>query len=417
VANAQVERTQDVQVTVAKGRPTFKSADGGTSLAIRSLVQFDSAYYSQKDNPAGIDFSSGTNFRRARLGVSGTLYKDWAYEFLYDLGGSGGEGASIASAYIQYDGFGPVHIKAGSYPPPENFDDSTSASDLLFLERAQPTDLARSVAGSDGRNAATVFGYNNNYFAALSWTGGLTGDAAVFDEQQAVVGRFAYRFLKKPDLNFAVGVDATNVYSMADTAAGANSPSAFQLRERPELNVDSQNIRLIGTGAIDARSYTEWGVEATGNWKNFHGQGGYFNYEIDRRASALSDPSFNGWYVQGSWILTGEAKPYRADRGAYAAPAPKHPFGKGGAGAWEIAARYSDLDLNDNEGVRGLATPLGGIRGGEQKIWTAGLNWYPNDVLRFVLDYQHTDVDKLTAAGGSADAKIDALSFRSQFSF
>jgi TolA-binding protein len=43
VANAQVERTQDVQVTVAKGRPTFKSADGGTSLAIRSLVQFDSA--------------------------------------------------------------------------------------------------------------------------------------------------------------------------------------------------------------------------------------------------------------------------------------------------------------------------------------------------------------------------------------
>ena len=64
-----------------------------------------------------------------------------------------------------------------------------------------------------------------------------------------------------------------------------------------------------------------------------------------------------------------------------------------------------------------IETYAGGVRGGEQKIWTAGLNWYPNDVLRFILDYQHTDVDRLTAAGGNANAKIDAISFRSQFAF
>ncbi len=70
----------DVAVSLKNGRPAFKSADGDFSLEIRSLVQFDAAYYGQGKSPAGVDFSSGANFRRARLGVDGTLFKDWSYE-------------------------------------------------------------------------------------------------------------------------------------------------------------------------------------------------------------------------------------------------------------------------------------------------------------------------------------------------
>ena len=111
-ADVQSQRQSDVQTSFKNGRPTFKTADGNFSASLRALVQFDSAYYMQGKMPAGIDFSSGSNFRRARLGFSGTLYKDWSYEFLYDLGGSGVEGATIASAYLQYDGLGPVHLRA-----------------------------------------------------------------------------------------------------------------------------------------------------------------------------------------------------------------------------------------------------------------------------------------------------------------
>ena len=68
------------------------------SASIRALVQYDTAYYGQGKSPAGTDFSSGANFRRARLGVEGTLFKDWSYQFLYDLGGSGTEASAIASA-------------------------------------------------------------------------------------------------------------------------------------------------------------------------------------------------------------------------------------------------------------------------------------------------------------------------------
>ncbi|HVU19405.1 MAG TPA: porin, partial [Rhizomicrobium sp.] len=62
-------------------------------------------------------------------------------------------------------------------------------------------------------------------------------------------------------------------------------------------------------------------------------------------------------------------------------------------------------------------TPFGGIRGGDQRIWTAGINWYPNQALRFMLDFQHTDVSKLSSTGLNADAQLDAVSLRTQISF
>ena len=204
---SDVNRQFGAQPTVklTNGRPTFATADGEFSASIRALIQYDTAYYGQGKSPAGTDFSSGANFRRARLGIEGTLFKDWSYQFLYDLGGSGTEASAIASAYVQYNGLGPVHVRVGAFPPAESFDDSTSAADLPFLERAQPTDLARGIAGADGRDAAAIFAYDDNYFVSVAYTGGVVADAAVFDEQQSIVDRVAYRFIASPDVNFAVG--------------------------------------------------------------------------------------------------------------------------------------------------------------------------------------------------------------------
>jgi phosphate-selective porin OprO/OprP len=67
--------------------------------------------------------------------------------------------------------------------------------------------------------------------------------------------------------------------------------------------------------------------------------------------------------------------------------------------------------------VAGRAAPAGGIRGGEQKIATVGLNWYPNSVLRFLLDYQWGTVDRLSATGGSLNTDLNMVSFRTQVAF
>ncbi|MBV9420965.1 MAG: hypothetical protein JO348_14450, partial [Alphaproteobacteria bacterium] len=107
------------------------------------------------------------------------------------------------------------------------------------------------------------------------------------------------------------------------------------------------------------------------------------------------------------------------ERGAYGSPKPDAPFNFGptpGIGAWEIAARYSDLNLNFQQGLPGTVKTAAGIRGGNQRIWTVGLNWYPNTAVRFVLDYQHTDVSRLNNAGAGIGAKLDAVSLRTQLS-
>jgi phosphate-selective porin OprO/OprP len=95
-------------------------------------------------------------------------------------------------------------------------------------------------------------------------------------------------------------------------------------------------------------------------------------------------------------------------------------------GAWEIAARYSDLDLNDHAGLLGHPVPAGGIRGGDQRIFTAALNWYPNAALKFTLQWQEDQISRIgTIPAGfghgvlnNADVgqNFSTLAFRSQIS-
>ena len=71
----------------------------------------------------------------------------------------------------------------------------------------------------------------------------------------------------------------------------------------------------------------------------------------------------------------------------------------GGFGALELAARYSRMDLNFEEGLDGAAAVPGSVRGGDQQVWTFGVNWYPNPNVKVMLDYLLINVDRLNPAG------------------
>ena len=127
--------------------------------------------------------------------------------------------------------------------------------------------------------------------------------------------------------------------------------------------------------------------------------------------SPIFNPSFSGWYAQGAYTLTGERRVWSSANGGFRGVKPDHPFSRGADGglrAWELAARYSVLDLNDHDGVAGSVAPSGGVRGGEQKITTVGLNWYPNGVVRFLLDYQWITVDRLKTRLNKPSADMNA---------
>jgi phosphate-selective porin OprO/OprP len=415
------------QVTLSNGRPTIASADGQQKFAIRGLVQFDAAKYFE-DGPAGSnDLNSGTNFRRARLGIEGTFAKDWNYALTGEFGGSGGESTTLNQAYVEYAGWkplsslvNPVRLRIGAWATPAGLEDATSNTESLFLERAASAEIVRNFAGGDGRTGIGAFANGDRWFANAAVTGAVIGtpSAAEFDEQTGYLARAAWLPLKGANSALHVGANVTGVLDPADTANGGTTKQ-IRLRERPELRVDG--TRLVDTGNLNADGLTAYGAEVGWFWNNLYAAGEYYWIDVDRTGSgaANADLNFNGWYAQAAWTITGEKHEWNPATGGFRGIRPAKPFGtNGGLGAWELAARYSVLDLNDNEGSAGAATPVGGIRGGEQAISTIGLNWYPNNVVRFLLDYQNGEIEKLNGAG-TADTGEDfqAVSLRTQVAF
>ncbi|MDP3659963.1 OprO/OprP family phosphate-selective porin [Phenylobacterium sp.] len=421
-ADVAALRTESLATTVslANGRPTFASSDGAFTASLRGVFQLDAAHYDQDspgplatdfrrgsvndaaENDRARDLNDGANFRRARIGIEGKAFRDVEYNFLYDFGGSGVEEAGkISAAWVQYNGLGKVRLRIGAFSPPAGLEEAVSTNGSLFAERASPSELVRGIASGDGRTAVGLFANGDRWNVSGALSGNVIG-AQTFDEQLAFVGRAAFVPFLRDNALIHLGVNTSIVLSPAATApdvAGA-APTTLRLRDRPELRVDG--TRLVDTGNIDADGLVEIGAELGGQYKNFYGQAEYFDIKLDRKG-ALSDPKFKGWYVQGGWTITGEKRRYAIASATFDSPRPDKPFNPkdGGWGAWELGLRYSKLDLNFNEGAPGTAAVASAIRGGEQEIFTVGLNWYLNNVLRFQAAVQDVKVDRLSAGGST----------------
>jgi phosphate-selective porin OprO/OprP len=145
------------------------------------------------------------------------------------------------------------------------------------------------------------------------------------------------------------------------------------------------------------------------------------------RSDGIASPTFSGWYVEGSWAVTGERRVYNASTAAFDGPAPAHPFSlkDGTYGAVELALRYSEADLNFHAGAPGTAPSVSAIRGGEQRIWAVGVNWYFNPVFRVMLDLDHVTIDRLspnaaaygTPVGAQIGQTFNAVAVRTQAAF
>jgi phosphate-selective porin OprO/OprP len=405
---ADLHKKMDAQskVRMPNGRLTVVSADGDFSLALRATVQFDAAYFSQGRNPPNVDLNSGTNFRRAQFGLVGTLFRDWSYNFTYDFGGSGTENRGyVYRAYIEYDGLAPVAFRAGAFSAFDSMEDATGGANLALMERPTAVTIARSIGAGSGREGAEVFAQGDDYLVSVALTGGKTTDAATFDEQQAIVGRAAWLAVDRSGVKWLLNMDATHVFRFGDGAPGI-SPNPIDLSAGPELSVDGS--KTVDTGALDARDATEFGMETALNLGRLFGQGGWFHYDVTRR-SAVPSPSFHGWYGMATWSLSGETRPYDPTTASFHGLIPEAPLGKNGFGAWEVAARYSSMDLDF---MPFTGASAGGVAGGVQNVWSVGLNWYPNPTVRFMLDYDNIQVNHANAPGN--DISANAIGLRSQ---
>ncbi|HXO91110.1 MAG TPA: porin [Stellaceae bacterium] len=424
---AAAEGSAGVRVSMPGGRPTIATADGRASLAIGGFVQFDVGGYFQNPNP-NTQFprlNNGVNLRRGRVYFVGK-FDDFRVNITPDFGGSPDGAPTLFEANVNYTGIKPVTATVGYVHPYVSLEDATFPGNSLFLERPSIINIERSVAAgitraSLGANAAT-----EDYFASAYLTGPLFGaqrPTLLNGEQVGLVGRLATRPYHDEDWNLHTEFSGQMAFHPNVNANGTPgvSRTTLSLGDFPELRIDFN--QLVSTGPLSARSANVYGGALGASWRNFRLQGEYYQISLNQsKLPGVPSPrlGFNGGYVEGGWVITGEPIPYDITRAAWASPKVDHPFSleDGGIGAWVLGARYSTVDLNSNV-VPGVSQSLtGGIFGGQQQIAALALSWYPNDWVRFMLQFQHVDVNKLNSAGKvQIGQRFETLAGRAQVAF
>jgi phosphate-selective porin OprO/OprP len=181
----------------------------------------------------------------------------------------------------------------------------------------------------------------------------------------------------------------------------------LRYRARPETAVI--DTRFVDTGDLDAENADlligEFAA-VRGPW-NFVAEYFWNPVELDE-----GHVDFSGYYALVSYFLTGETRPYNPLKGGFGAVKPLDPldFQNGtGIGAWEVALRYSFLDLDQDDE---------GIDGGRERNITMGLNWYPISAMRVMLDYTWANIDDRTVNGVDLnDEAVHIVQSRFQVAF
>lgn len=389
------EKQDAYQLEIKDGKPTFKTGDGLFEMSIRGRAHFDVA--TGDTGGTLTPYNDGANFRRAEIGVEGKFMKDWGYVLGLQFGGSKDSSPTIIKeAYLSYNGIKGIKIQGGAIGVPLTLDYATSSNDITFIERASAANMMISLGSDDSRTAFGVRGNTSNFFGMLYYTKDTVGtDATTHSESDNVVGRVAFAFQPNTSSNVHLGL------------SGTYSPHFYKdpsLGDRPGIRVD--DIKYISTTVTKADTALFYGPELAASYGPVKFQGEYYRYDFNRKAG-YHDANFSAWYAQASWVLTGEAYKYNMDGAAYKGVKPASPFTLGGGiGAWELALRYSAADLNDSSS--------GISNGGQEKMWTGGLNWYVNNNVRFMLDYIHA---KEEGNGPKGVGTLNSVALRTQFAF
>ncbi len=361
------------------------TADEAFKLKLGGRIMADWAWMQQDSDVEGLvgDLTDSTEFRRARFYMAGTIYENVDFKLQFDF--AGGD-ADLKDAYIGLKGL-PVYVKAGHFKEPFSLEEVTSSKYITFMERALPNVF------SPGRNTGVQIS-DHACDKRLTWAAGAftetdgVGESSM-EEGWAVTGRVTGLPYYEEDGRKLLHLGA---------AASYRSPDAVRFRQRPEAHLAP---RFVDTGTMATDSALLLGVESALVYGAASLQAELVSADADRQGA--SDADFWGGYIQASYFLTGEHRNYKQSAGAFSRVKPNKNFNieECGWGAWELACRYSHLDLDD-----------GAIGGGELDDVTVGLNWHLNPNTRVMWNYVRSDLDR-----GATDGAANILKMRLQVDF
>ncbi len=374
----------------------FETADGSVKLRLGGSVALDSFWASQGRNSTWWrgDIQDGVEFRRARVYLEGSLYDSIDFKWLYDFANDGL--AKFKDFYLEFRDIPYVRLRIGKYFQPFSLD---RLSDSNLLEVALPTDAFT----PDRQTGVMVF--NSLFEERLSWAVSLyKHDSSRFGEQfdedtgwdaaARVAGAPWYANNGEQLLHLGLG------YTFQNPDGRDRFQTCPEYHGTAYRYVDTRNP-LIDTVNRDfwADTINMYNVEAALVYGPFSLQGEYTYVETETMDAGTVN--LGGYYVMASWFITGEHRGYK--EGVFKNPKPSQNFSMkdGGMGAWELALRYSYVDLEDT-----------GVWGGEETNYTAGLNWYLNPNTRIMFNYIHADIEH-----GLSHGSIDLFATRFYFSF
>lgn len=391
--------TKDIPEINTKGKLEFKSKDGNFAWGIGGRLHTQGGIYDddRADSGESTDFHDSATIRRARLDVTATLWKVWQMKLQYDFAGTDSVLAGLRDAWLVYNNekIWPVSAILGQFKENYGLESFSSSNDITFIERAMPS---RAFSPPDARRLGfglithghDLWTLHTGFYGRSASGEDIGGVELERDDPAVFAGRITLSPIHTEDKIVHLGFAGS--YLAPD--------NSMRFRERPELNPGT--TRLVDTGLMtNVDSVTRIGAEAAAVYGPLSLQGEYMRAEVERKD--LSNPGFDGWYVQGSWILTGEPRIYDFKFGTFKNPKPRSIVGLGDIGAWEIAFRYSGLDLNNKD-----------VNGGKEENITVGLNWYPTSNFKFMANY----VNVLNVKGGPfAGAEPQGVLFRGQFHY
>ena len=394
----------DAALNARETRPAGKRQP---SFELTGQVQGDQVMFSQ--NPGSVaalgDLQNGAQFRRLRIGARGTAWRQLEYSLGVDFALA--NQPSYLDNYVEAGDLPWVqNVRVGHFFEPFSLERVTQNRNNTFMERSLVDTFA------PARNmGAMAFGWAENERA--TWQIGTfrtnsdnTGNDS-FDSGQALTMRGTWLPLYDEASGGRRYLHLGAAYSFRDA-----DRNQVRFRNTPEIRkaqpIDSPTANpgtppfapiFVDTGPIAANNFQLFDPEFAlilGPWSL---QSEYAFAVVDQ----IGGPSlfFNGYMAQLSWFLTGEHRPYDRQAGIHTRMKVNDEFFRtrasggvsSGLGAWEIAARYSNIVLNDQN-----------IRGNNLTDFTIGLNWYLNPYTRAKFNYVRAFLEDTRKGNGLTDA-------------
>ena len=345
----------------------LETPDKRVSLKIGGRIQADWMWINEDQSVRAAigDQTSGSEFRRTRFYMSGDLFGNLSFKSQFDFAGGTTALKDVFVALKAIPGLG--NVKVGHYKEPYSLEELTSSNYMTFVERSLPN------AFSSSRNTGMTV-YNSQLGQRLTWAAGVFRDT---DNGGTSLGdglAGSFRLTGVPALSRQKDrlVHMGLSYSLRRPSDGV-----LRWRQRPELHLTD---RYVDTRSFPADRIQLVALEGAVVSGPFSVQSEY-TYSA-ARSQIAGDPVFGGFYIYASIFLTGEQRNYKASSASFDRLRPRRNFAPGeGPGAWELALRYSTLDLTDKA-----------IRGGRLDNVTAAVNWYLNPVARVMFNYVFGDL-------------------------